>query len=500
MSQQEYHPFPKCVLNAAICFACFVLIAESFARAQGPALANDFSDSPSRLEVIENQLQSVIEENERLSEEIHALRSQSFSPMPANAEGPWNSPQETIQADTLPIPNFDYFATYDKGITIRPKNTTRNPYSLVINHQNTFRYTGFVRESPDWTDSAGNTNPIFNSTDFAIPRGRLIFSGNTLMPNLSYLLNLDYNTVNNNPIGFRAFSLSYKVSRAFQFHVGQNKVPGTREWLHSSFQAQAGPDRSMATTFFRPSLSQGIWFTGQPVDTLHYHAMISNGFNTLNVRQSELNNRFCSSQSAWWEPLGDFGTGYSDIEFHSSPALRLGSSLTYTIEEGSQSSDYPENTLVRLSDGTLITQQGAIAPGVMVQAFHLSLLAIDIAWKYQGISMSTEIYRQGLNSLRGNNPLPLDSLQTYGGVAQVGCFVVPSKVELYSRNSFVTGAFGSGTEIGSGMNWFVLKGKSNLRYTFDIAWLDSSPADQNRTGFVAGQSGMMIRTQINSSF
>ena len=135
-----------------------------------------------------------------------------------------------------------------------------------------------------------------------------------------------------------------------------------------------------------------------------------------------------------------------------------------------------------------------------MQAFHLSLAAIDLAFKYRGLSLSTEIYRHELTSLQGNGPLSLNSLQTYGGVAQGGYFIVPQKLELYSRNSFVTGAFGSGTEIGGGFNWFVLKGKSNLRYTLDTAWLDSSPADQNRTGFVSGQSGFLFRTQITSSF
>ncbi len=320
------------------------------------------------------------------------------------------------------------------------------------------------------------------------------------MPELTYLLNIDYNTVTNNPIGFRAYSLSYRFSRGLQSHIGQNKVPGSREWLHSSFDAQEGPDRSMATTFFRPSLSQGIWFTGEPVEGLNYHAMISNGFSTLNVKSGELDDRFCGSGSTWWEPWGDFGRGYSDIEHHRHAAIRLGSCLTYTREEGSQASEYPENTLIRLSDGTLITQAGALAPGVTLQAFELTLASIDLSFKYRGLSLSTEIYRQGLSSFQGNGPLPLDSLQTYGGVAQGGYFLCPQRVEVYSRNSFVTGAYGSGTEIGSGINWFVLQGKSSLRYTFDIAWLDSSPADQNRTGFLAGQSGYLYRTQLTSSF
>lgn len=464
------------------------------------------SVSPLQIERLELDMQSIAEENARLSEEIQMLKEQAYAPTLAQPlefggmASTDNVQVDTIQLDTMQLGTKEYIATYDKGIMIRPKNLKESPYTFKINHQNTFRYTGFARSESSWVDSSSVTNPIFDRSDFAIPRGRLIFSGTAFMPEISYLLNIDYNTVNNNPIGFRAYSLSYKASRAFQVFVGQNKVPGTREWLHSSFDAQHGPDRSMATTFFRPSLSQGVWFTGQLADAFNYHAMVSNGFNTLNVNPRQLNNRFCSSQSCWWEPLGDFGKGYSDIEAHDAPAVRLGGSYTFTLEKGSQASEYPENTLVRLSDGTLITQEGALAPGVTVQAFHLSLAAIDVAFKYRGLSFSTEIYQQILSAMRGNGPLPVASLETYGGVAQAGYFIVPQKLEVYSRNSFVTGDYGSGTEFGTGFNWFVLKGKSNLRYTFDTAWLDSSPADQNRTGFVAGQSGLLIRTQISSSF
>jgi hypothetical protein len=458
-------------------------------------------DSAGRIERLESSLQSVIDENARLSLELENLHDQLL----ANASsmddaGTAMKMQGEYASESPETMESPYFATYDKGISIQSKDPKRFPYSLRINHQTAFRYTGFVKESPSWVDSSGNTNLLFNSSDFAIPRGRLIFSGNTLLPDLSYLLNVDYNTVNNNPIGFRAYALSYRFSRSMEVHLGQNKVPGSREWLHSSFDAQAGPDRSMATTFFRPSLSQGIWFTGQPIDRLYYHAMVSNGFNTLNVRQSELNDRFCVSESTWWEPWGDFGRGYSDLENHQELTVRLGSSLTVTKEEGSQSSEYAENTLIRLSDGTLATQAGALAPGVTLQSFYLNLQAIDLAFKYRGISLSTEIYRQGLTGLQGNGPLPLDALHTYGGVAQVGNFIIPQKFELYTRYSFVTGKFGSGSEIAGGLNWFLLRGKSNLRYTLDTAWLDSSPADQNRTGFLAGQSGFLARTQVTSSF
>lgn len=493
----------RLALPALTTILCWLLSSQS-GLSQGTLRMAEVD--PSQLDRLELSLQSVVEENARLAEEVQLLRDQTHFQLTQLQNPPeWITPLgavegQSVEADSLQQPVDGYMVAYDNGITIRPRSLERSPYSLKVNHQNTFRYTGFSRDETSWIDSIGNTNPIFNRTDFAIPRGRLILSGNALMPDLTYLLNIDYNTVNNNPIGFRAYALSYRFSPGFQVHVGQNKVPGTREWIHSSFDAQHGPDRSMATTFFRPSLSQGIWFTGQPSDGVNYHTMISNGFNTLNVNPNQLNNRFCSSNSVWFEPWGDFGRGYSDIEDHTEPAVRFGGSYTFTMEKGSQASEYPENTLIRLSDGTLITQQGALAPGVTLQAFHLSLTAFDVALKYRGLSLSTEIYRQGLSAFQGSGPLPISSLETYGGVAQAGYFLKPKQLEVYSRNSFVTGAFGSGTEFATGFNWFVLKGKSNLRYTLDTAWIDSSPADQNRTGFVSGQSGTLIRTQIVSSF
>lgn len=282
-----------------------------------------------RIDRLEESLQSVIAENDRLAQEnrqlaedIRALQEQSpFHPL----------------GETVPVDGFDspgapsskqYRVGYDGGFVIFPEDDDESPFSLKINSQTTFRYSGFLSNESSWVDSSGNVIPLVSSSNFLIPRGRLILSGKAILPELSYLLNIDYNSATSNPIGFRAYALNYRVSRAFTISVGQNKVPGTREWIASSFFAQEGPDRSMATTFFRPSLSQGVWFTGEPAEGLYYHAMISNGFNTLNLRPSQLDNRICTSGSVWWEPWGAFGPGYSDLEAHEQLTIRTGGSYT----------------------------------------------------------------------------------------------------------------------------------------------------------------------------
>lgn len=390
---------------------------------------------------------------------------------------------------------------YDNGFAILPNDPEETPFSLTIRNQNMFRYDGFSRAERSWTDSAGNVYPINNSNYFGIPRGRLIFSGNALAQDLSYLLNIDYNTVTSQPIGFRAFWLSYRFSDAIELYVGQSKVPGSREWIESAFAPLQSADRTMATTFFRPSLSQGIWVIGEPLEGLHYHAMVSNGFNTLNLQPEALNNRFAWSGSAWWEPWGEFGRGYSDLQHHDEAAVRLGGSYTYALGSGSQSaSDAVENSPIRLSDGTIITTPNALAPGVTLTSYDVSLAAIDWAWKYRGLGLSSEIYFQDLLGLQGTSPLPITSTSAFGGFIKGGFFVVPQETEIYARTSYVTGAYGSGYELGGGLNHFFLPGKDNLFFTGDFAWLENSPAGQNRTGFVAGQTGLLARAQIVAVF
>ncbi len=390
---------------------------------------------------------------------------------------------------------------YDDGFVIRPYDVDETPFSLRIRNQNMFRYNGFSRAESAWIDSAGTTIPIVNSSYFGIPRGRLIFDGNALLPRLSYLLNIDYNSVTSQPIGFRAYWLSYRVSDTLEVYAGQSKVPGSREWIESAFAPLQSADRTMATTFFRPSLSQGLWVIGEPRDGLFYHAMVSNGFNTLNLQPEQLNDRFAWSGSAWWEPWGDFGRGYSDLQDHREGVIRLGSSYTYALGSGSQAaSDAVENSPIRLSDGTIITTPGALAPGVTLTSYDIALAALDVAWKYRGIGLSTEIYFQDLLGLVGTGPLPIASTSAFGGFVKGGYFVVPRETEIYARASYVTGAYGSGSELGGGFNRFLLPGKDNLFFTFDAAWLESSPAGQNRTGFVAGQTGLLVRAQIVAAY
>ncbi len=498
------------------------------------------ADFEERIRQLEQTQQTLLEMNRQLSLQIQSRSAQDLSPqvnpVPADLVVPPAPVETTPTGVPSGIPAFDaagptppdallpgpvdtslefqregsfvntgarspsYFATFDRGFVIRPTDADESPFELKINAQNQIRYTGFLREDATWTDSAGVVSPVSNMSSFQIPRGRIIFSGFAFRKELLYNLNIDYNTVGNSQINFRAYWLAWRFSKAMTVYAGQSKVPGSREWLES-FVNTMGVDRSMATTFFRPSLSQGIWATGEPTSGLFYHVMMSNGFNTLGSTPQQLNSKMAFSGSLWCEPLGAFGPGYSDFEWHEDPAIRLGTSLTYAPESGPQGTSLaPENSAIRLSDGTLVTDTGAIAPGVTLNAFKIGLASVDFACKYRGLGISGEFFWQDLFALEGSGPLPRSCIRQYGGFAQAGYFWIPERVETYARTSHVTGPYGTGSEYAGGFNWFLLPGKQNLRFTVDAAWLNNCPADQNRTNYQAGQTGILVRSQLQLYF
>ncbi len=392
-------------------------------------------------------------------------------------------------------------AGYDRGFFIASDDCGEGPFRLQINLQNQFRYFGFAKSEDQWTDAAGNVRPIANRNDFDIVRGRLIFSGHAIDPDLNYYANLDYATVGDDRVTILLAWIQYRFSRGFEMYFGKGKVPGGREWLITSM-ASHSPDRSMATTFFRPSITTGMWAAGEPLDNVHYQALIGNGFNTASSGFRDLDTNFVYSGIASWEPWGPFGNLYSDLEYRDQAVVRFGTSLTGSRQSGSQfDSSQPEETFIRLSDGTDLTETGALAPGVLVNDYSILLSTYDVGLKYRGVSLTGEYFLRWLSDIRGTGPIagPNQNLFDHGFYAQAGLFVVPKQLELFSRTSQVYGPFGNGSEYGGGINWF-LRGTEHWRFGLDVTRLIRSPAQQIRTGYEAGASGILVRAQLQTMF
>jgi hypothetical protein len=281
-------------------------------------------------------------------------------------------------------------------------------------------------------------------------------------------------------------------------------VPGTREWIESA-RHTLGADRTMANTFFRPSVSPGVWVNGEPLDGCFYYVGIFNDFNSTSTGANRINNNMTYSGNLWWEPLGPFGPGFSDEEYHRDLVLRTGTSLTYqrSLREPDQSGQTnPENTILRLSDGTPIYQPGALAKGVTLTAANVALFSYDLAFKYRGLSLSAEYYGRwiyGLDARGGAVPKQDLNLFDTGGLAQLSYALMPKRFEVFARTSGVFGRFGDGSEYGGGANWYVYSTR-NVRATFEAKRINHSPASNVLYGYFAGESGMLFQLQLLTDF
>jgi hypothetical protein len=239
------------------------------------------------------------------------------------------------------------------------------------------------------------------------------------------------------------------------------------------------------------------------VEGFNYVFMVANAFNRFNQTANRIGTNLTYSGSVWWDPLGDYGVGPSDQEYHERFTPRVGTSFTSAREMSQVPQDNPanpEDTILRLSDGTPVFLANSLGAGVQVEAVSVQLWAIDAAFKYRGLSFATEYYLRWLDNFRYRaTPSPVDSLFVQGGYAQAGYFLVPNSLELFARHSIVSGDNGTGAEWGGGVNWYVRRTR-DWRFTFEVLQISRSPADNILTGYRAGESGTLFQLQMFTDF
>ncbi|MGZ3386034.1 MAG: hypothetical protein ACXWNF_13630 [Isosphaeraceae bacterium] len=159
----------------------------------------------------------------------------------------------------------------------------------------------------------------------------------------------------------------------------------------------------------------------------------------------------------------------------------------------------PEDTILRLSNGTPLFRPGALGPGVELFSTGVQLWTIDAAVKYRGLGISGEYFFRWLDGFKETGRSPFRTLFDQGALLQAGYFVTPGKLETFARTSFVTGPFGGGNEFGGGVNWYV-KGSRDWRLTFEVLRINHSPAQNILTGYRAGESGTLFQLQWFTDF
>jgi len=412
--------------------------------------------------------------------------------------------EQEVEARLAGIPRPRYIpatAIAPPGGLMLYHSKTGFPLSVAMNGFMQLRWFEFARAARSWTNSAGRVIPINNINTFNLNRVLLSFSGHVLDERLVYKAAL----FGTSDMGVRsAFvplgTVGWKFSEAATLAGGVTIVPSSREWVDGQ-PWTLGVDRSMVNTFFRPGYSPGAFVVGSLWDReVNYQAGVWNAIDGGQAGVLRKGTSMAWAGNTWWEPLGPFGLGYSDMEVRDDPVARFGMSGTYARTQAIIFPGLnPEDTIVRLSDGTPIALPNALGPDSQLEQYLFQLATVDAGFKYAGWSVNFEYYFRLLNDFVGQGRFTHDSVYDHGGLGYLSWCFVPRTYEVYARSSALTGTYGTGQEYGGGFNWYVNKSRQG-RFTIEALYMNRNPAQNILYPYRAGYTGTAIQTQFMMAF
>jgi len=239
----------------------------------------------------------------------------------------------------------------------------------------------------------------------------------------------------------------------------------------------------------------------------YYNFTVGNNLSILGTTVSQLTRDLSTSASIWWMPTtGEFGPrgGYGDFEMHQDVATKFGASFTHMRENRQTADDVsaPNETQVKLSDGVLFYETGALANGVTVRTADFDLLAIDAGIKYNGLHFQVEYYFRNLSKFNAIGPVAaLDSIPTsiydHGFYATVSYEAIPKALQVYVSTTQIFDQFKMRPwEVVGGMSYYPA-GTRSLRLNLNVIYVDKSAASSSFGFYLGGLKGMSLSTGID---
>ncbi|MCC9604868.1 porin [Blastopirellula sp. JC732] len=417
--------------------------------------------------------------------------------LPVVCDVPGSSCCEGAQPPTEHV--MKWYVTYDDGFVVRPFDPDENPYEVKFGGWGQFRYVGFARDAETWTDNAGVTRPIRNRNEFEVERARLHLSGYAIDKRLTYYILMDGDTDGADLVDFFYYWWAWEFGEGQKAYFGKRKVAACRQWLLSSRNCRL-IDRPMATDFFRPDRSVGVFGETKLGENGFLEVMLGDGYRTQTTDPSSIDSKLAFAATSYWDPFGDYGLSITDYSHTQTPLVRLGHSFVYAPNSGiTIGQPIGESDFIRLTDGTRMTEIGALAPGVTLSEFSVYLYAMDFGAKWNGWSFDAEFYMRWIENLKANGPLPVDNLYQHGYFVEGGYFLIPERLDANIRYSYVTGLYGNCDEYGAGVSIYPCDTR-HLKISFDVTKVNGSPLNNTSSGILVGDDGILFRSQLQAEF
>jgi hypothetical protein len=301
--------------------------------------------------------------------------------------------------------------------------------------------------------------------------------------------------------------MQYKFNEAFNVGIGIGGLPGTRT-VEGQWPFWLGVDqRLVADEFFRPSYTSGIWSKGTLAPGLLYNVMLGNNLSQLGIDAGQLDDGLntWSGVLTWLPTTGEFGAagGYGDFETHDALASRLALHYTRSDEnkQGQPSTEAPENSQIRLSDGNVVFNAGLFGPGIVVTDVRYQMASFDAGLKKGGFALEGDYYWRRVDDFRGpgTETLAFGHLTDQGFQVQASTMLQPQKLQLYASGSKIFGEYGNPWDTRLGLNYFPARTQA-IRLNLEGIYVEGSPVGGLSLPLVVGATGPIFAANVEVNF
>lgn len=507
--------YPLATLAAVTCVPLLLAAPARAQAATDPAIEQRLQRLEERQEQTDRELKAKDDRIRELEQQLHAAKGPVVPPAePATTGAPAApaapvaasvaaaSPPGTSANPALPAPKGGAYEPAS-GFVLARGELGELDFGLYTY----LRYLNQNGLDDTYTDSFGRTRSIDRRNDLELNKLQLNFKGWFLDPKFRYRMwAWSANTSQGDPAQVvLGGTLDYMYSTEFTFGGGIFALPSTRSTQGSFPNWYKVDHRTMADEFFRGSYTTGIWMAGKLADQLKYKLMLANNLSQLGVSALQMDGSFNTfSAAAWWMPTtGEYGPneGFGDFEMHDQVATLLGLHFTRSREDrqAQPGTDDPENTQLRLSDGTGIFQPNAFNNGTTINKASYRMIAADAGVKYRGFALDGEFYWRKLDNFAADGPLPVNDVTDTGFQVQASAMLMPRTLQVYVSGSKIYGDYGDPSDFSVGVNWWPYE-KPNLRGNIQVLYLNNSPSGYAAVPFVLGGNGTVLTTDIELRF
>jgi len=363
--------------------------------------------------------------------------------------------------------------------------------SLNISIYAIARYINQLPGYQTWQDHLGRDRAFTGRNDFYWHRTMIWFSGWIGTPKLTYVATVW--TVFTTQQALIYGNIAYKFNEHFQVAIGVGPNLSVRS-MQGSFPLYSSTDRTMGEEALRGGFTNGMWVTGEIVPKLRYKVFVGNNLSQLGIKAAQLTRDLSTSATIWWMPTtGEFGPrgGIGDFEEHQRPATRFGASYNHSREDrfNNIGDPSPDNTQVRMTDGVLFFETGALADNVTVDKADVDNANVDLGVKYKGLHVQYEFHARKLSNFEADGAVPIHTINDFGHSLQVSYMAIPRKLMVYGINSYFWDQFKRHPwEAGGGVNVYPIKTRS-WRLNLQVLYVYKCPAGGTFGLYTAGQTG-----------